>query len=265
MARVTLNYDEMLDGARTQIRQLLQACERFDAGDQSEHLTIATKLRVLLHHTTGKSKAVLEYFDALDAPWWVASGNDMFEEDVLTRSTLTHIGRLGSRHWEARLDDFGELPVLPLQMQIRQITSGRGKPRSGGYDREFDDWWTQPVIRDGERNEFTRQEVVTYVANQDGGAHVDRNVDTTYYRLSRLNAMGMKVANGIPKDSPVPATVRQIGWEIHAMLMRHLPSLVPEGFTLASDRARRDTASDDVIPVDQQIVSLGIAIKNHGH
>lgn len=34
----------------------------------------------------------------------------------------------------------------------------------------FNDWWNE-IIFDDKKNKFTRRDIVTYVANQDGGAH----------------------------------------------------------------------------------------------
>jgi hypothetical protein len=110
---------------------------------------------------------------------------------------------------------------------VHRKTHGLPTPRGGGRGRTFDDWWNQTVIRDAERHEFSRCDLVRVVSNQDGGAHVDLGVDERHYQLTRLNSIGMSRGDR-PRDSPVPATIRQIGCEVHAMLFEHRLRLLPE-------------------------------------
>jgi len=93
----------------------------------------------------------------------------------------------------------------------------------------FDDWWNRVIIRDQAGVEFTRRDLVLALANQDGGAHVDPELHEAYEALSRSNSMGWTagIASGtsggavvgVPMGSPVPANVRQIGWELEQSLM----------------------------------------------
>lgn len=232
VARVALTDDELADAARIQVRLLLKACNGFDAGDVDEAINIAARLRVLLHHNPKSgSYAALEPFDVLTQPWFVASGGDSVDENYLPEHKLLHGGSLSTSHsfWEPRFADFGSAPPLPWQLQAARLSRKILKPRGGGRGRTFDDWWGQVVIRDAERVEFTRADVVFAVANTDGGHHVDRSIKDTHHRLTRKNAMGM-FSGGVPKDSPVPPTLRQIGWEVHSMLDEHLPQLLPEAW-----------------------------------
>ena len=90
----------------------------------------------------------------------------------------------------------------------------------------FGDWWHQSVVKDAQGREFSRWDLVRVVANQDGGAHVDPKVDQLHYQLTRLNSLGISRGE-TPRDSPVPATLRQIGWEVHSMLHDHRRDLLP--------------------------------------
>lgn len=235
MPRVNLTDDEISDHAKQQIRLLLRACESFDAGHQDEYLSIATRLRVLLHHNPPRSYALLHRVGMLDEPIWVASGGDVAEENYLPEHKLLLAGSLSgtSTAWDARLDQCGAKPPLPWQLQTHRRTRGLPIPRGGGRGRTFSDWWDQSVIRDAERRLFSRWDLVRVVSNQDGGAHVDLKVDAKHYELSRLNSLGM-LRGETPRDSPVPATIRQIGWEVHSMLYEHRPDLLPAGSHLAS-------------------------------
>ena len=59
----------------------------------------------------------------------------------------------------------------------------------------FNDWWNE-IIFDDKKNKFTRHDIVTYVANQDGGAHVDSELDESYATLTKMNSLGWTDYNG---------------------------------------------------------------------
>ena len=226
--RVPLSPDETWSAACQQAKLLIDACRRFDDGDGLEYLNIAGKLRILLHDQGKNSHALLGQVGVLSQPIFVASGADITPENVLPESKLTSykVGHETTVHIP-RLNDMGEgapRKMLPLHAQIHRLTHGI-VVRDGGRGRAFDDWWNQPVIRDMGREEYTRSFVVLKVANQDGGSHVDPSLDARHYALTRQNSMGMFVGDE-PLESPVPATIRQIGWEIHSMLWEHHPKML---------------------------------------
>jgi hypothetical protein len=229
MSRVELSEHELIEHARQQIRLLLRACDSFDAGQLDEHLSIATRLRVLLQHNpSGHSHALLHRLGLHDEPIWVASGGDVVAENVLPEHKLLLGGSLSGTQtaWDPRFAEFGVKPPLPWQLQVNRMSRGIPKPRGGDRGRTFEDWWNQSVIRDAQRREFSRRDLVRVVSNQDGGAHVDPRVDEMHYQLTRLNSLGISRGDR-PRDSPVPATLRQIGWEVHSMLYEHRPDLLP--------------------------------------
>lgn len=76
-----------------------------------------------------------------------------------------------------------------------------------------------------------------FLANVDGGAHIDPELSVRYHALSRLNSLslqagvmteGMQDVSEVPEEdlltpgSPVPACVRQIAWEFLVSLPREL-------------------------------------------
>jgi hypothetical protein len=152
------------------------------------------------------------------------------EENALPEHKLLFGGPLNGSQtsWDPRFGQFGIAPPLPWQLQVHRLTHGLPKLRGGGRARTFDDWWGQTVLRDAQRREFSRWDLVRVVSNQDGGAHVDPNVDELHYELTRLNSLGISRGT-TPRDSPVPASIRQIGWEVHSMLHEHRPDLLPSG------------------------------------
>lgn len=60
-----------------------------------------------------------------------------------------------------------------------------------------------------------------WVANKEGGAHVDPELGEAYVELTRLNSLGWGfVIDGVEHDagSPVPVNVRQIAWELQTTI-----------------------------------------------
>ncbi len=74
------------------------------------------------------------------------------------------------------------------------------------------------VLVDSVRNEFSRKDIVLYLADKEGGAHVDKSIDEAYDNLRRKNALGWVHVLGdgrqIAGEDHVPATMRQIGHEV---------------------------------------------------
>lgn len=222
--RVSLTDDERRDAARTQVRLLLAACQSYDDGDADQYLNIATRLWALLHHSAPKSHAALEPFGVFEHEWHVASGNDSVEENYMSEFKLLILNsQIG---WKPRFSDLGVPPPLPWQLQVRYLAQGRPKPRGGGTGRAFSDWWNQVVLRDAGRVGFSRCQLVRVVRNQGGGGHVDPAIDADHHAVTRGGSMGIQLGDD-PLESPVPPTIRQIGWEVHSMLWAHLPQMLP--------------------------------------
>jgi hypothetical protein len=93
----------------------------------------------------------------------------------------------------------------------------------------FDEWWNADVLRDMGGRNFTRAELVTVLANTDGGTPDDPALDEVYARLSRRNSTGwaIKLERGptVPLLGPALASVRQLAYEVERSLLRGAPSV----------------------------------------
>lgn len=93
--------------------------------------------------------------------------------------------------------------------------------------REFDGWWTDPLIETFATEErFSRSDLVNIMANQDGGAHVDPTLDRDYASLCS-DSLGLSFSMGPPDDNPPPvknnvahASLRQVAFEVLLTLER---------------------------------------------
>ena len=199
-----------MEHVEEQFTFLIDACDRFDGGEEHYAKQIAATLRILLHETP-KSHALLAQIGKLHQLPLLDSAGPMSKTNILTISGLATLDPTTGRYFALggqyqarrsyRMSSFGKLVEPPIGRTLR-----------------FDEWWTMPVIKDNKRDLFSRKDLVLGVANQDGGSHVDPEVDDAYYRLSRSNSLAWQIkAPGeeyIPAESPVGASLRQIAHEL---------------------------------------------------
>ena len=102
-------------------------------------------------------------------------------------------------------------------------------PRQNNLPKDFDEWWSTPVVKDDNGDLFDRRGLVLGLAHKDGGAHVDPEVDAAYAALSRSNSLGWAVhqpGGSQPMPNPVLPSVRQIAFELERTLEGQLPFLL---------------------------------------
>lgn len=94
----------------------------------------------------------------------------------------------------------------------------------------FAEWWNEPVLVIQGGGSLSRRLLVLNLADTDGGAHVDDELDETYMAVSRENATGNVIRD--ERDIPLPvhegpqfAAVRQIAYEVIETLRKSNPEL----------------------------------------
>jgi hypothetical protein len=191
---------------KRQIRFLENSCSLYDAGDFDEAIRMATCLRVLFH-TTRNSTSVLTHLDA---------------ESVKLLSTKSCV--------PGQIDAWG---LVKVRMVARPGEPVRAFPKlDDAKDRTlipFQDWWASETILAAfltPRAPTTRRLLTLWVANKDGGAHVDCKLDPDYIRV--IDGLGFGVTHiatdrwefSIDKRSMQPmqnlhfASLRQIAYEV---------------------------------------------------
>lgn len=269
--RVPRPEGETLQHARLQFDFLNQSCVAFDNGKEAEGARIATNLRILLHQA-GRSHALLEQCGVLQDLWLYDSAGQYAKEDE--HSPLALAGVQYDITPGEQISGVRYVPNLGTAVrqqpstgfQLRELLNGRKAPRGAGFHLRIEKWWKEPVIRDTEGREFSREKLVLCLANTDGGAHVDSLLPEDYYALSRLNSAsvhaGMGEAQLVPSwdgasagdythqlalsvgaaptreyilvnrmafrelGSLVPASVRQIAWELMRSVKQQHPTFM---------------------------------------
>ncbi len=184
-----------------QLNFLKNSCESYDQENFSEAKRIAHTLRVLLHDTK-ESKSLLGQLNLKNIKF-ISTCDSIVQNNSIniaqTGLITTHTG-----------DDSQQFYV-PLDNAFVS------------KELDFDSWWNEIVIIDIEQNKFSRKDIILELANTDGGAHIDSELKTNYYNLSRNNSLGRHIQkNGKWENMQTPelATTRQIGHEVLKSLIK---------------------------------------------
>lgn len=217
---------ELDDRIRQQIRVLLGSAKRFDQGGadaQDEALTMAIRLRTLLH-STQKVPSSMWAAGYLDSMRFTNSVGVPPDDGSPFIGALQQVINLrpedGQRHVSFK---------AALGHHIRQLTPGQQAVRLMNAPT-FEEWWTAVLVRDFDKRNFTREFVVKTVANKDGGAHLDPTLPDSYLAVSRGPGFGLSIqidSHDQHHGDPVPALLRQITWEFEQSLRRTAPVLLP--------------------------------------
>jgi hypothetical protein len=197
--RISQTQPELEHQLEEQLRLMESSADSFDAGLDAEAKRLALSARVLLHDTQ-KSHSLLGQLNLKSIKFYDSS-IDYDPDNLLTHGGLTAMAApttSGSQkpNYIALLDE------VPMK-EIPQV--------------DFDTWWNKVVFVDRQRRSLTRKELVLTAADQDGGAHVDPNLDQPYADLSRSNALAWFSSSGgsaHPMDDPTRAAIRQVAHEI---------------------------------------------------
>lgn len=205
MARITQSQQEIENHLKENIGFLEASNEAFDKGRLSEAKRLATTIRVLVHDTVN-SKSILGLLGVKDNLAFLTT-----TQGDMPGNLMPFTGLVGVRLGYPKVSYFATLDQGP--------PSDYSLPKL-----PFDEWWNQEVIDDKAGGKFTRKKLVLALANKDGGAHVDPELDQSYADLTRNNSVGAIGSHGdeeYPIDDLVLHTVRQISFEIMKTLNDH--------------------------------------------
>lgn len=205
-SRIPRTSTELEQELRDQLELLKSDAANYDAGTEIAAKSIAGRLRVLLHDTP-KSRSLLGQLGKKDGTLFHDTAHTR-PEKVNPTTVFSYNGLIniclhndGARY-APLLDDLSKNsdPLVP-----------------------FDGWWNAIVVLDMEGASFARKDLVLVLANQDGGSHVDPNLDQKYYKLTRQNSLNWQTSDGAggwkALSNPHYAAVRQIAHEVMSSLV----------------------------------------------
>lgn len=205
MAKTQQSKQELMSHLHDSLGFLEASSAAFDAGFVGEAKRLAATIRVLVHDTD-RSKSLLGLL-----------------------KIKTDMGYLNTTHPYDPKNLVSYHGLVGLRMQGGEATywaplAGGAPGRSGKYVF-FPDWWNQVVIVDSLKARFTRRDLILALANKDGGAHVDPNLDESYANLTRNNSVGWMTSDGTTQKPMLDIelhSTRQIGYELLTSIQRHL-------------------------------------------
>jgi hypothetical protein len=190
-SELEVHFSEQLDFIQS-------SAESYDSGRTSEAKRIALAIRVLVHDTK-RSKSLLTQLNKKTA-LFLDTAEPFDSDSVMTFSglILMHISADSKPIYQPLLDDFVKKELVC---------------------KEFDAWWDAIVFVDSQKRSLSRKDLVLSVADKDGGAHVDPQLNSVYADLSRKNSLGglFSLNGGVdvqPMDGAERAAIRQIGHEV---------------------------------------------------
>lgn len=231
MAKVSRTTTELEQELDQQLTLLKVGAENYDKGTELVAKTMATTIRVLVHDTSA------------------------------SHSLLGQLGRKGGSFVDTATEMIHPTGISCSQSGLVMATMGPGgtgfKPHleklpQGGSGKlvTFDHWWNATVFRDQEGNTFTRRDLVLALANQDGGAHVDPQMDEKYHKLTRQNSLGWASQTQgepwKPLTNPHYPAVRQIA---HELLKSIDPGYRPPGLDKPTGGIGFAIAGVHIVPV----------------
>ncbi len=193
--RVPVPLSKVEEHLVAQLRFLRNSAAEFDAGDMAEFQRLAVALRILLYHRPPTSHSILEQVGLSGVPF-ASYSQPIDPNNSLSefRLAITHVSGNGAR-------------LIPM------LDQGPFEPRWV----DLGDWMSEPVLRDDHLHVFSRVEIIRFVVDQDGGAHVDPKVDEAYHRLANEHSIGL-VQVGPDGEAPIEhiekVYVHHIAWEV---------------------------------------------------
>jgi hypothetical protein len=184
-----------------QIQFMISSSKSFDKGFKGEGKRLAVCLRVLLHDTS-KSRSLLGLLKKKDMLFY-DTAFEFNPSNVLSTNGLTVMRIKKTAYGE----DFDYIPV------------NLGELKKEYTKTNFADWWSKIVIADKHRVKFSRRNLVLNVSNQDGGAHIDPDLDKEYAELTRFNSLGWIAVRSDGTTEPIRSrpdlsSIRQIAHEV---------------------------------------------------
>ncbi len=238
MDKYTQTYQELRGHLCEQMDFLRASAASYDNGAEGEAKRLAITIRVLVHDTK-KSKSLLLQLN-MKHLLRMHDTNLRFNP----RNLLPHQGLVVTRI-EGQGDTSTEVTftLIGKEEPYDQAAPGQARakvtyvPRvsAGGgvitpITVSFEQWWEQEIIiRDKQGQTFSRRDLVLAMANKEGGAHVDPELDTQYAKLTRFNSQGWQVRTWEfrppPDNSLVAANVRQIAHELLVSVEESFPGV----------------------------------------
>ena len=202
MAKINRQAGELQEKLLQQIELLELANENFDKGREVAALNAGTILRVLLHDTPQSHSL----FNQLGIK------NIKFLDTSHDSHPGTYLGLIVKYFSGVQDGQGGDVLYKPT------FTSDFHFRNKNWLD--FDTWWNMKILINESGESLTRKQLILFIANQEGGAHIDPQIDEIYDKFRHSYSGGLRIfgsKSGIERkfdNIPVLPSVRQISFEV---------------------------------------------------
>ena len=189
---------ECLEHYELIIRRISKLCADFDSKDLIDPGSMALQLRLLLIDSSSRrgGRSVMNLMGVTNAQKILSTAPQRISE-----RTISSIGFLGLQLSDGEANWYAPLGATKDAQNL--LTTEK--------------WLEEPIFKTGYIT-FTRLKLIKVIADKEGGAHVDPNIDPEYYEIARANGAGWTFfvgdGQGIPLGDPFPAMLRQICYEV---------------------------------------------------
>lgn len=209
--KITRSPSDTRDQLRKQYKFLCRSTQAAINGDLDEIDRIALALRILFH-TKGRSKSLLS----------------QLMPEIQMLDTCSNIplppdsGEIIKQGYKPIQCFRGGMVCMTFGPNVWTLT-----PSSTPAWISAEDWWNRILFIDG-NIEFSRKKLILCVADTDGGAHIDKELEQCYFALTRLGSVGIQFfidgAQHFP-NGPEKVILPHIGLEVVSSLKRAFPEI----------------------------------------
>jgi hypothetical protein len=226
LSKIIRNSSDYIELLKEQIEFILQACEQYDNGKFVSAKLLATYIRNLVHNTELSTSLLvhlqkqntMKFYNTVDAP-----KNAVFFLGMVIIADVLKVVNAQSTSYETIFLPAFKPKILHSKKWI-----------------DFNTWWNQKIIV-SDRLTFTRAEMIKFMANQDGGAHVDEKVTEKYYKIVKATETMLYTTQKPLSEDPYQvgepikylhyAVVRQIAHELILSLIKEFQIAVDYHFS----------------------------------
>ncbi|TFV95390.1 hypothetical protein [Orlajensenia leifsoniae] len=194
------------------------SCAAYDLGNRAEAKRLATTVRVLAHDSEVATSLLSRMSMRDEMPW--ADGSIPGQiAPIRERQSAGHrqaASVLTIAHASLGLNE--DMKLIGWAPAFEEFPVGQ-------HHVPFKYWWESSRMWDVHGTEVSRRLIVHWLANKDGGAHVDV-LPAEYEAIARLGSMGLPwsdAAGGLKREhSPIRAAMRQIAEEVRVSVREAL-------------------------------------------
>lgn len=165
-SEVSRDFSDYQENLEEQLHFIVNACKMYDQGELIYAKQIATHIRILVHDTKF-STSLLKLLNRKESMKFCSTA-------TFPKNPIFHISFISPIN--IRRDDKIINTFVP---NFNETSPGENKKWV-----DFNTWYNHNVLV-SKPNYFSRKDMILYLSNKDGGAHIDPNIEERYYEITK--------------------------------------------------------------------------------